>query len=162
MAWTVKEIYQRVRAYYFDTPELDLDPASVRDQFISNIWRRTITYIWGVRDGVSFPIRATADGALRVTAYGTGFTSYTTVSGTAADTYNATNELLVSGSAHRWDILIESNDAKIKFLYPGGVTFYSDIPLVRGFYSIPFTSPGIRIANRVAGSNATYHISAFK
>lgn len=157
----VQEIFQKVRAWFFDSPELDLDPSSVRNQWISNVWRRTITYLWGVRNGVSVPVTIGEAGALRVETYGSGFTAYEVKTGTAADAYSATHELIPATLSHRWDFLIETNDADIKFYKPDGTTFYGDIPLQTGYYSISFTSPGVRIKNRVGGSNAAYHITAF-
>lgn len=160
--WRPRQIWQRIRAHGFDTPELRLDPGTVRDQFISNLWQKTITYIWGVKDGVSFPVKVAGDGSLRVHTYGAGFTTYSTASGTATDAYPGAATLSVTAGAHRWDFLIETNDATISFLAADGSTWLNDIPLVKGFYSIPFTSTGVRIKNRTAGSNSDYYIQAYR
>jgi len=157
----IVEVFQKVRAWFFDTPELDLDPASVKDQYISNIWRRTITYLWGVRNGVSVPVTVGPGGSLRVETYGSGFTAYETKTATTTNDPTANDFQPTFGTAHRWDILVETNDIKVRFYKPDGVTFYGDIPLVTGFYSIPFSSLGCQFDSRVDGSHGVYHVSAF-
>lgn len=201
----VTEVFQRVRAWFFDSPELDLDPASVKEQYISNIWRRTITYIWGVKDGVSIPVKVTEggalevkvqtaieldvpftfdgdgyletvipgsvaltvplsftdDGYLKVAECGSGLTAYDVKTGGGPDDHCATGQLEPVGGGKRWDFLIETQDATIKFLKPDESTYYAEIPLVVGYYSIPIDSPGVSLINRVSGVSCAFHISAF-
>lgn len=157
----VVEVFQKIRAHFFDTPELDLDPALVKAQFISSIWRRTITYIWGVRNGVSIPVKISADGSLGVQPSGSGVDAYDVKTGTGPDAHGASGQLAPTDGAVRWDFLIETEDAKVKFLEPDAVTYYSEIPLVVGYYSIPIDSPGVSLCNRVSGVTCAFHISAF-
>jgi len=157
----IVEVFQKVRAWFFDSPELDLDPASVKDQYISNIWRRTITYLWGVRDGVSVPIRLAADGSLGVDLSDPGVTGYDVKTGAGPNAHGSTGQLAPTGGAKRWDFLIETEDAKVKFLEPDAVTYYAEIPLVVGYYSIPIDSPGVSLVNRISGTVCAFHIAAF-
>jgi hypothetical protein len=107
------------------------------------------------------PISSTTGGFLKVAVSGAGFSTYAGAAGTAADAYPGAPTLAVTGGAQRWDILIETNEAVISWLASDGVTWLGDIPLAKGFYSWLFTSTGIRIKNRVGGSNSVYSITAF-
>jgi len=158
----VVEVFQKIRAHFFDTPELDLDPAHTKGQFISSIWRRTITYIWGVRNGVSIPVKITADGSLHTAKIGSGVDTYETKEGAGPNAHGATGQLAPTGGALRWDFLIETEDAKVKFLESDGVTYMNEIPLVAGYYSIPIDSPGVSLCNRVSGTVCAFHIAAFR
>ena len=89
------------------------------------------------------------------------FNTYVVYTGTGADTYTAINTRDLPVSYTRWDLVIETFAAHISFRMSDG-SWGGDISLVAGMHSIDFASNGIRIKNRVAGSNCTYEITTYR
>jgi len=103
-------------------------------------------------------IGATDSGALKVASQGVSFTTYTVKTGTAPAAYNTADLLTAtSGIIHRWDILIEAQEAIISFYNSATGAWMGSIPLTVGNHSIDFESSSCRIAKR-GGTAGTYSI----
>jgi len=156
-----RQDWQKIRASGFDPEALDLDAQTVQKHWLSNLWIRTVTFLFGLHEGQAVHIKATADGALITADVDSSLTAYDVKTGAGPDAHGATGQLAPTGGAKRWDFLIETEDAKVKFLEPDAVTYYAEIPLVVGYYSIPIDSPGVSLVNRVSGVTCAFHIAAF-
>jgi len=152
---TVKSVDQRIlrRIHILNIP---LSPSEVKNSFTSNIFHKTLSILIGETEAGDFiPLKATNTGILRVQAALGGYTSYKVHSGTAPDAYSSTHTY-VEDFTHV-SILVEDNDAKISMRDQNGV-WGNDIPLTVGWHAFDFNGSGIRIKNRVSGSNAKYTI----
>lgn len=156
----MNNLTQKVGKEHTYPSNLQLDPERVDELSVVGDFQRTLALLVGFREDSSKAIEATIDAALKTVAYGVGFRNYTTKSGTGAGTYGTANQLTVTGRAHRWDILIESQPAEIRFLLEDGITWGDSFPLLAGFYSIPFTSTVIQVKDR-GGSHCTYTVAAW-
>lgn len=156
----MNNLTQKVGKEHTYPSNLQLDPERVDELSVVGDFQRTIALLVGFREDQSKAIESTLDAALKTVAYGVGFRNYTTLSGTGTAAYNATDQLTVSGRAHRWDLLIETEPAECRFLLEDGVTWGDSFPLPVGFYSIPFTSTDIQIRNR-GSSNCAYFVAAW-
>ena len=96
-----------------------------------------------------------------VIASAVAYNTYEIYTGTGADTYNEPNSRDLPVSYTRFDFLIENFAAHISFKMGNG-EWGGDISLVAGMHSIDFNSNGIRIKNRVLGSNCVYEITTYR
>lgn len=110
----------------------------------------------------SDPIPVSAPSNLPVTI-ATEFwtTDYEEEDGTGADAYNDDNTYEFDEAWLVWDILIETFAAFISFRKANGE--WGDAkPLPVGMYSIVHSSTGLRVQNRVAGSNCAYSFTRYR
>jgi hypothetical protein len=156
----MNQIEQKVGKQHTYPANLGLVPERVVDLSVVGDFQRVLALLVGFRDDQSQAIESTLDAALKTVAYGVGFRNYTTASGTGTGSFNSTDQLAVTGRAHRWDLLIETEAAEIRFLLEDGLTWGDAFPLPVGFYSIPFTSTVCQVRNRGA-SNCDYFMAAW-
>ena len=152
--------YQEIRARGMFPASLDLRHPDTQVVLLDNYMRRSMSMIAGIYQNQGYVARVDDSESLRIHAYGTGFRTVAVKAGTAPATYDGTEEIDDGNTYHRWDILIETEQAEISFLMEDG-TDSGDIPLLVGAYSILFTSARCRIQKRGATAG-TYTIVAYR
>jgi len=148
--------YQRVRNTDLWPTDLDLDPEYVSPLFIDNLLQRSLAMLCGLSVNGQKVLGATTDGSLKVATTGSGYESYDTDAGTAADAYAAGQQLTIAAGASQWSILVETHEAIIRFRNAGDTAWLNDIPLTKGWHVFDISTTAVQIKNRSAGSNATF------
>jgi len=154
---TLDERYQLVKNLGRFPADLTLEPSEVQRVYLDNIYKRSLSLLTAHAAGNETILECTTDGLLKVATTGTGYETLGVKAGTAADAFNTTNQLYSADKYHKWNITVESFDAKIRFMDSFG-GWLTDYYLLQGVYTIEFVSTTIQIANRNAGSNAIYQI----
>lgn len=139
---------------------LVLLPPDLQRVMLDNYMRRSLSMIHGIRKEKGYVAEVDQFSALRTQSHGTGFVHYAVVSGTAPAAFAATDEVNDTFTYHRWDILVETEQAEIRFVDDENV-FGDAIPLTVGFHSILFTSFRMQIKYRNS-SAGTYTITAYR
>lgn len=152
--------FQDVRAAGMFPSQLSLKHRDAKVVLLDNYMRRAMCMINGADLGVGNVAIVDASQALRVASHGTQFDYYTVQAGTAPAAYDGTEQINDGNIYHRWDILIESEEAEIRF-YDAAGNAGGDIPLLVGFHSYLFTSPRIQIQKRNTTAG-TYTITAYR
>lgn len=152
--------YQEIRALGLFPASLQLKHPDTKVVLLDNYMRRSLSMIHGVYRNEANVAMVDKYQALRVAAHGTGFEHYVVASGTAPDDFDVSDEVNDTFTYHRWDILIESEQAEIRFVEHDSV-FGDAIPLVVGFHSLLFTSFRAQIRKRNATAG-TYTITAYR
>lgn len=157
---TDKLEYQEIRASGLFPASLDLRHPDTQVVLLDNYMRRSLSMIHGIYQNEAHVAQVDDSDSLRIHAYGTGFRTIAVAAGTVPDTYDGVEEIDDGNTYHRWDILIESEQAEISFLMEDGSNS-GDIPLTVGSHSILFTSLRCRIQKRNATAG-TYTIVAYR
>lgn len=162
MAVTPKKVELQVRTVRFLPQNVETEPAFPSDLRIDP----TVTVVFAQPFGQSpdggRAIDATAANALKVAAYGSGFDAYAVLSGTAPASFSAVDQLAATtGTWHRFDILVESQELEIRFYQDRAAAWGDAIPLPVGYHSIEFTTTIIQVRKRVATAG-TYQITAYQ
>lgn len=152
--------YQEIRAPGLFPASLQLKHPDTKVVLLDNYVRRSLSMINGIEDGIGYVAGVTKHEALKIAAYGTGFQHYTVLADTAPDDFTASVEINDTFTYHRFDILVETEQAEIRFVDHDSL-FGDAIPLVVGFHSLLFTSfrTQIRKRNTTAG---TFTITAYR
>ena len=140
--------------------DVTTDPEELEHFYTSNIFSRVFAYLVAkIRANEYVTLRATPDGKLYVVVSGGGYSDYTPHEGTASDSYDSTNTF--EEEFTHVSILVEDNEAVISMRNNEGV-WKGDIPLTLGWHTFDFAGTGIRIKNRVSGSNAKFTIITWR
>lgn len=152
--------FQDIRGKGMFPAILDLKHRDTKVVLLDNYMRRGLNLIHGIDHGVGYVALVDQFEALRVHTHGTGFDHYTVQADTAPDSFSSANEINDTFIYHRWDFLIESEEAEVRFVDDDSV-FGDAIPLLVGYTSLLFTSRRcqIRKRNTTAG---TYTITAYR
>jgi hypothetical protein len=103
-------------------------------------------------------VTLTLEGALQTSSYGSGFVIYDTKTDTAPASYSTSHQLQkTSGRWQQFDILVEAQEAVIRFYDDAAGAWLDDIPLTIGNHSIAFCSSTIQVKKRGATAG-TYTI----
>ena len=151
-----------LRAVRFLPENVETEPSYPVDIKIDPNIITTLSQLFGqTRDG-GRTIDAFLWNALKVSCYGSGFQQYETISGTAPSSFASTHELsALSGQYHRFDILIESQEAEIRFRMDSIGSWGDAVPLPVGYHSMEFSSSVVQIRKRGATAG-TYHITGYQ
>lgn len=152
--------YQEIRALGLFPASLQLKHPDTQVVLLDNYMRRSLSMIAGIDNQNGYVAKVDSNESLRIHAYGTGFTSVAVKAGTAPAAYDGSEEIDDGNTYHRWDILVESEQAEISFQMANGNNS-DDIPLTVGSHSILFTSPKCRIQKRNTTAG-TYTIVAYR
>ena len=155
-------IERKIKQQTLRNEDLVLDPSDVREIFTDNYYRRAIALLEGWTGYKAKLLKVTDDGVLKVAVTGAGLNEYVTETGNALDDYDTTTTFQYDNVYSRWDILIEGNDAIVSFRNKYDTDWLDDIILTTGYHSLDFSSRGIRIKNRNAGSTASFQIVAYR
>jgi len=158
----VDPVEQKIKQNTLFNEDLILEPETVRELYTDNYYRRNLSLLEGWTGYRTKLLKVTSDGVLKVAMTGAGLTDYNTETGTALDDYDTTTTFRYEEAYSRWDILIEDNDAIVSFRNQFDTGWLDDIILTTGYHSLDFSSKGIRIKNRNAGSNAKFQIVAYR
>lgn len=134
-------------------------PTFPKDITLQTNAQLTFGHLMGVCNNSAYLIKATPEGSIRQASYGNDYRNLTSDTGSGASTYNATNQILRSSMTPKWDILIEAQDALIRFNLLDG-TDSDDIVCPVGFRSVEFAAYGIQVKNRGA-SNCIWSITCY-
>lgn len=157
---TDKLEYQEIRALGLFPASLSLKHPDTQVVLLDNYMRRSLSMIAGIDNQYGYVAKVDSNESLRIHAYGTGFKNIAVKTGTAPASYDGSEEIDDGNIYHRWDILVESEQAEISFEMEDGSNS-GDIPLVVGSHSILFTSPKCRIQKRNTTAG-TYTIVAYR
>jgi len=161
MGVTVKEEFQKVKVNQLFPIELNLSPPYLREIFLNNVYRRSLSLITLWTPQGERPARGTSGGVMKVAVSASGYEEYETLQGTGTDNFNEINMLRNENRPSRWDILVEGNDAIVHFRNATDTGWLAEIILPVGFHSIDITSLAIQIKNRNVGSNTNFQVIAF-
>ena len=81
--------------------------------------------------------------------------------GTADDTDTTANTYELGNTYQRFDRLSEGGDVLVALRTVNG-RWTTDIPIPEGFGSFDFALTGIKIKNRVSGTNVNYYINLYR
>lgn len=152
----------QVRQARFLPQNLSREPNDPQDLIIQPGINTTITNLFGQTSEGGRLVDATPYGSLQVASTGVAFRNYDTKADTAPATFSALHQLVApSGTWHQFDILIESQEAIIRFLLADSGSWGDSIPLTVGNHSIAFESTTIQIAKR-GDTAGTYTIIAWQ
>lgn len=161
MAFNPKENKQQVRSVRFLPQDLQCEPAFPKDMKVTSDLTPVIANLFGQTNDGGRLISAFPWNALKVSAYGSGYTNYSTKSGSQPAAYSATHELEAStGLFHRVDILVETQEAEIRFYLNDSGSWGDSIPLPVGYHSMEFSTTKVQIKYRTA-SGGTYTIVGY-
>lgn len=152
--------YQEIRAPGLFPASLLLKHPDTQVVLLDNYVRRSLSMISGIHKGNGYVAKVDDNDSLRIHAYGTGFQYMAVKAGTAPDAYDGSEEIDDGNVYHRFDILIETEQAEVSFEMGDGSNS-GDIPLVVGFHSLLVSSPKIRIQKRNTTAG-TYTITAYR
>lgn len=151
-----------IRRLHFLPEDLQVKPEfpeSVKFQAQASI---TLGLLFGLYKNTCNSVNVFPWNALKVSTYGSGYTNYETLSDTVPDDYTDTMEISDSTNPfHRFDVLIESEDACIRFYNDLSKSWLGDIPLTVGYHSMEFSSTKIQIKKR-SSTAGTFSIVAYK
>ena len=152
----------QVRTVRFLPQDLETEPSFPSDLKVTPELGVTLSNLFGQSDNAGVLIGAFPWNALKVSTYGAGFRLYDVVSGTAPSAFSASHELTATaGYFHRFDVLVESADAEIRFYQESSAVWGDAIPLNVGYHSIEFSSSKIQVKARTA-SVGTYTLVGFQ
>lgn len=141
----------QIRTVRYLPENLELEPKQTERLSIGKEIQLVLANLMGQSPQGGRTIDAFEWAALKVSAYGSGYTLYSIKTGTAPVAYNTTDILSVtSGKIHRWDILIETQEALVSFYDDSAKVWMGSIPLTVGYHSIEFSSSSCRISKRGA------------
>jgi len=161
MATNPKVSSAQIRTVRFMPQDLELTPSHPMDLVVKDGVNLTLTALFGLTEDGGRRVDATLWNALKVSCYGSAYRIYAVKSGSAPAAYNVTDLLTASSDFyHRWDFLIETQEALISFYNNSNSSWMGDIPLNVGYHSIEFTSSSCRIRYRTA-SGGTYTMIGF-
>lgn len=153
---------RQIRQHKFYPQDIDLQPANEGKAILKPDVNTVIALLFGATVDGSRRVDATLWNALKVSAYGSAYTEYAVKSGSVPAAYGATHALTIAtGYYHRWDFLIEAQEASIIFYNDKTASWGSDIPLTVGNHSIEFTSNACRIKYRSV-TGGTYTIVGYR
>lgn len=139
----------QVRQVKFLPQDLSREPNDPPELIIEPGVKTTLTNLFGQTAAGGKLIGATAYGALQVAIQGVSFVSYDTKADTAPASYSSSHQLAASaGVWHRFDILVETQEASIRFWLDSTASWGDDIPLTVGNHSMEFESSIIQIKKR--------------
>lgn len=151
----IEEQYQNVVENEL-TEDLTLDPKKPTRYYVSNIFQRVFSALFGWYGKELKRIKCTSAGELRVATTGAPVSNNDTHSGNAPDTYGT--PIQFDDVAIRVDIFVFDNPAIIKRT-PDGTTWNDEIEIpANSMYSIDASTHSINIRNKTAGSIARYQI----
>ena len=162
MTKPVNPTVHEIRRLHFLPEDLQVKPPFPETVKFNSQASMTLGLLFGLSGDSCNSVNAYPWNALKVSAYGSGYTNYETLSDTAPEDYTDTLEIeSTNGLFHRFDILVETEEVCIRFLNDNTKTWLSDIPLTVGYHSIEFSSSKIQIKQR--GDDAgTFTITAFQ
>ena len=140
---------------------LNLEPEFVQKSLVGTDFSRVFAHLIGKTNVGGILIKATSGGSLHVVTAGVPFELYNVNNGTAADAYNAGNTFEFATAFNVTDFLIETFAATISFRNLAGV-WLDDKALPVGIHSIDFINYGVRVRNRVGGSNTVYELTSYQ
>lgn len=151
-----------IRRLHFLPNDLEIKPTFPEKITFDQTMQLTLSLLHGLSVNGSVSINAFPWNSLKVSTYGSGYTSYSTLADTAPNDYDPTLTISsTDGYFHRFDFLIESEDGEIRFYDDLHSQWLGDIPLVVGNHSIEFSSSQCQIRKR--GSTAgTFTIVAYQ
>jgi len=162
MANIPKKLELQVRKVRFLPQNVETEPAFPSDLRIDPSAIVVFAQPFGQSPDGGRAIDATVANALKVAAYGSGFDVYDTLSGTAPAAFSAADQLAASsGTWHRFDILVESQDIEIRFYMDRQAMWGDAIPLPVGYHSLEFSTSVIQVRKRIATAG-TYQITAYQ
>ncbi len=140
--------------------EQNQDPKYVRNFFLSNLFKRSFSYLVGRSSIGSLLLQCTAAGILKTADTGTGFEDNECFRGTATDAAVAVGPFAAAVS--RLDIWIENNGLTIE-RSKDGLVYQPFIELEQdSFYSFDASTLDIKVKNTDAGSDAVYQIVGWR
>ena len=152
----------QVRQVHFLPQDLDREPNEPEDLLIEPNIQTTLSQLFGQSANGGILIAAFPWQALKCAAYGSGFTVYDTKADTAPAAYSVAHQLAAStGRWHTVDILVEAQEAIIRFWLDDTQAWGDDIPLTVGYHSIAFSSSIVQIAKR-GGVAGTYTLIGYQ
>jgi len=162
MVFNPKDGKQQVRSIRFLPQDLQTEPAFPKDMKLTPDLTAVIANLFGQTSDGGRLINAFPWNALKVTAYGSGYTSYDTDSGSQPASFSSSNQLAASsGRWHRIDVLVETQEAEIRFYLDDVGSWGDAIPLPAGYHSIEFSTSIVQIKYRTA-AGGTYVIVGYQ
>ena len=162
MAFNPKENKQQVRTVRFLPQDLQCEPAFPKDMKVTPDLTPVIANLFGQTNDGGRLIAAFPWNALKVSAYGSGYTNYDVKSGSQPSAFSSTHQLAAtSGRWHRIDVLVETQDAEIRFYLDDSGSWGDSVVLPIGYHSIEFSTSVVQIKYRTA-SGGTYSIVGYQ
>jgi hypothetical protein len=153
-------LFQEIRRIGFNPSEWNLKPSFPTRLSLSENVQRVLGQLCGETIGGTKLVKAGLDGELLVASHGSGHITYTVITGTAPAAYHADHSILTS---NRWDsfyIVVEGEDALIRFRGVNEVDYGGDIPVKEGVLIVDFKCTGIQVKKRNVTA-PTYTIVGF-
>ena len=151
-----------IRRLHFLPSDLQIKPTFPERITFDQTMQLTLSLLHGLSVDGSVSVNAFPWNSLKVSTYGSGYTYYETLADTAPADYDPTLTVsATTGSFHRFDFLIETEDVEIRFYDDLRKTWLGDIPLVAGNHSIEFSSTACQIRKRDATAG-TFTIVAYQ
>lgn len=153
---------REIRLNRFYPQDVELLPTNEGKVILTEEVAARLCMLFGHTAEGSRRVDATEWNTLLVSTLGSAYTAYAVKTGNQPAAYNAVDLLTaLSGFFHRWDILVETQEAIISFYDSKTSAWMGSIPLPLGYHSLEVTSTSCRIAQRsVAGG--TYTIVGFQ
>ncbi len=148
----------QVRSVRFVPQDIEFIPANPTELTVKEGVHLTLACLFGQTPNGGSRIDATGWNSLKVSCYGSDYLSYSVTADTAPAAFSVANQLSSSkGLFHRFDFLIETQEAEIRFYLEETLSWGAAIPLTVGNHSIEFSSRACQIRQR-GGVAGTYTI----
>ena len=152
----------QVRQVKFLPQDLSTDKQFVSELLVEPNLKPTLSQLFGQTGTGGILIGATNYNALKVAVQGSALTSYSIKAGSQPSAFSSSHQLAATtGIFHRFDILVETQEAVIRFYCDATASWLSEIPLTKGNHSFDFESSICQIKYRTA-TGGTYQITGYQ
>ncbi len=152
---------QKINTILIPETGLNLEPPYTKQANVTIDFSRVFAHVVGKGPNSGILIRSTTDGSLIVSSAGVPFEIYVVNDGTSLDPFSALHTFEFALAYNVTDFLIETFPSVISFRNLAGNWLPEKI-LPVGMHSIDFINYGIRIRNRIPGSDCDYEITSYR
>ncbi len=152
---------QKINTILIPEIGLDLEPPFVKQANVTTDFSRVLAHLVAKGPSSGVLLKSTSDGSLHVVTAGVPFDIYVINDGTALDPFSALHTFEFAVSYNVTDFLIETFPSVISFRNLAG-TWLPEKILPVGMHSIDIINYGIRIRNRIPGSDCDYEITSYR
>lgn len=158
----IKDTLNQIRTLRFLPEDIEFKTTSPKDLFLELKASLGLNMLIARVNDKNLSVHGFDWNALKTVQYGSGFTEYETVSGTAPAAFSDAHELEASdGFYHRWDVTIATRAAEIRFYQEYSQSWGDAIPVPIGTSSIDFSSKKCQIKDD-GTTGATYTIVGYR
>lgn len=149
-----------IRKVRFLPEDLELTPPSLAELTINENVGISLCSLFGFTEDGSRRVDATLWNALKVSTYGSAFTEYDSITGSAPAAYSDTHEISNSPGFHRIDVNALSAPLLLRFKNYRTGDWGEDIYVPAGFMSLELDAQSVQVKLQ-SGTASNYYITIY-